>query len=101
MKQATLEQLADRYWTPEWIERPQMKQPTPKQLEAYYWTHIVGLNNIDAGVRMGITGQGVGKLLKKIYKIRPLLRPNPKLIPRPSNTVSTVDVGDCDINHNF
>jgi len=77
------------------------KQPTLKQLEAYYWTHIVGLNNIEAGERMSVSGQTIGEHLQKIYKLRPELDPNNQVVPKKSNTVSLGKIDTCDITRKF
>lgn len=63
-----------------------MSQPTPRQLEAYNWTYIVGLSNQDAAERMGLSPQRVGQLLKEFFNRRPALKVNSE--SHPENAIS-------------
>ncbi len=78
-----------------------MKTPTPKQLEAYYWTHIVGLDNCETADKMSVSEQRVGQLLKAFFKIRPKLMMDPKDVPNDENTIRVDDVESYDIKHKF
>jgi len=74
-----------------------MKQPTPRQLEAYYWTHIVGLTQDEAGEKMGgLSQHTVSGLLKRFFDIRPQLRPDHRICDNVKNASS---LSDCDLDH--
>ena len=78
-----------------------MKQPTEKQLEAWYWTHIVGLSNEEAGERIGITTGNVRKRLHGFFEIRIELKPEKGSDEKIKNAIRCCKIRDCDIDHKF
>ena len=51
-----------------------VKAPTNRQIEALYWTHILGLSLDDAGRMMGIKKSAVSRLLSRIERLRPIMK---------------------------
>ncbi|MCP4569996.1 MAG: helix-turn-helix transcriptional regulator [FCB group bacterium] len=74
-----------------------MKHPTPRQLEAYYWTHIVGLSQHEAGDRMGVTNTAISNLLNRFFEIRPKLKPDIHVCKKIKTAVSLTEAVDDDI----
>lgn len=78
-----------------------MKKPTERQLEAYYWTGIVGLNLLDTSEKMGISERALRYLLDGFYKIRPKLKPDFEGVPNNKNSLRVEDIDSYDIKHKF
>ena len=78
-----------------------MSQPTPRQLEAYYWTGIVGLCQQDTATKMSISQPAVNRLLNDFYKIRPKLIPDYNTAPNKDNTIRVDEIDTYDIKDKF